>query len=341
MANVHDSPEVIVSLEQAAARGGARATPLAVRLGPGLHALVGTPADGTEEIAPLVGGVVPAATGRVRVAGRDPSRTPALRARIGVMLATPLLPHCHTVADLLSLVAQVRGTRGADALSELGLSHWRARTLASLSPCDRRALELVLAVSVPEPLAIVLTEPGAGVSSIDRDALGRVLVRAAASGASVIVTTASVNDAVELAQTVHMLEKGRIVRSVPVSEKGGLVPGMGIELCVEIDLARAFVAELTSDPAVSGVDWNEAARPSVVLVRGADVDQVALAVARAAAMTGGHVRSIAPIAPGLDEVRAASAGLALAAYHAAYAAYAAYATPWVDAAQKAATARRG
>jgi hypothetical protein len=74
----------------------------------------------------------------------------------------------------------------------------------------------------------------------------------------------------------------------------------------------------------------------VVTVRGANIDRTALAVARAAAMTGGKVRSIAPVAPGLDEVRAASAGLALAAYHAAYAAYAAYATPWVSAAQKAA-----
>jgi ABC-type multidrug transport system ATPase subunit len=276
-----------------------------------------------------------------------------MRARIGVTLETPLLPPARKVRDLLALVARTRtgadGQRpaltGADvqgqahALATLGLEHWNDRKLGSLSARELRTLELVLALDTPRPVAMVLTEPGAGVTSIDRDALRTLLARAAAGGACVVVATASVSDALELAQVVHMLEAGRIVRSVPVDKTGSLVPGRGIELRVEIDRPRAFVAELTDDASITGIDWNQTGGPSIVSVRGEEIDEVALAVARAVAASGGKVRSIAPVAPGLDEIRAASAGLALAAYHAAYAAYTAYATPWVDAARHGASER--
>ena len=129
------------------------------------------------------------------------------------------------------------------------------------------------------------------------------------------------NDAVELADTVHVLERGTIARWVPVGDTSALVPGRGVELRVEVDLPRLLVSALADDPAVIGIDWDQHGHRSVLSIRGDDLDQVALAVARAATSAGANVTSIAPIAPGLDEVRAAASGLALAAYHAAYRAY--------------------
>jgi ABC-type uncharacterized transport system ATPase subunit len=168
---------------------------------------------------------------------------------------------------------------------------------------------------------LVLTEPGADIAPIDRQALRESLARAAEAGACVLIITASMNDAIELADTVHVLERGKIVRWVPVSEAAALAPGRGIELRVEVDLPRLLVSALSDDPIVTGIDWDQHGHRSILSIRGDDLDQLALAVARAATAAGASVRSIAPVAPGLDEVRAAASGLALAAYHAAYRAY--------------------
>jgi ABC-2 type transport system ATP-binding protein len=209
-----------------------------------------------------------------------------------------------------------------DALSQFGLAHWADRRFTDLPFRERRALELLIAVSTPDPIALALTEPGADTSSLDRHALRAALSRAADRGACVIVATASMGDAVELCRTIHVLDRGNIARWVPVDDAGALAPGRSVALRVEIDLPRLLVATLADDPAVVGIDWDQQDHRSTVTVRGADLDRLALAVARAAGAAGASVRSIAPVAPGLDEVRAAASGLALAAYHAAYRSYA-------------------
>lgn len=296
--------------------------PLDLSLSNGLHAVVGTPADGTLVIARLFGGVETSASGQVFVAGRDPGRDPAVRARIGVTLDTPSLPSAHLVRHLLAEVDRLRGGQGAAAaLERFGLSQWSGRTMSGLSRRELRALDLVIATSTNDPFALVLTEPGADIAPLDRQVLRETLARSAAAGACVLVITASMSDAVELADTVHVLERGQITRWVPVSETGALVPGRGIELRVEVDLPRLLVAALADDPAIIGIDWDQHGHRSVLSIRGDDLDQLALAVARAATAAGASVRSIAPVAPGLDEVRAAASGLALAAYHAAYRVY--------------------
>jgi ABC-type multidrug transport system ATPase subunit len=317
--------EAVVSLLQALPRRarGTNLAPIDLSLGAGVHAVVGTPADGTTMIAGLVGGFEPRHSGRVLVAGRDPSVDPLLRGRIGATLDVPQLPSAPRVRDLLVEVDRVRGTRiASEALDAFSLSHWADRKISTLSRWETRALDLVLALSATEPLALALTEPGADVAPLDRQVLRSALWNAAEMGACVIVATASMSDAVELAGTIHIFERGRITRWVPVDETGALLPGRGIELRVEVDLPRLLVAALADEPSVVGIDWDEQRHRSLLSIRGADLDRMALALARAAIASGASVRSIAPVAPQLDEVRAAASGLALAAYHAAYQQYA-------------------
>jgi oleandomycin transport system ATP-binding protein len=270
-------------------------------------------------VAKLLGGFESPASGRVLVAGRNPARDPLVRGHIGATLDVPCLPAARRVRDLLADVDGWRGARTASGtLGALGLAHWAERRVASLSRWEARALELVLAVSTTEPFAIVLTEPGADVAPVDRQVLRATLWSTAAAGACVIVVTASMSEAIELAGTIHVFERGRVARWVPVDETGALMPGRGIELRVEVDLPRLLVAALADDPAIIGIDWDEQRHRSLLSIRGADLDRLALAVARATVESGASVRSIAPLAPQLDEVRAAASGLALAAYHAAY-----------------------
>ena len=291
-------PVPLVTLHGARPRnmGGATAS-LDFILGAGLHAIVGTPDDGTLAIAGQVSGLEPRSAGDVSVRGGDPWRDPAVRRSIG---ATFLKSHLPTMGRVGALLAQIDGLRGGDhasrGLARLGLAQWHDRKLVTMSPRELRALELVVAVSTPAPAALVLTEPGADIAPLDWQGLRESLLEARAAGACVIVVTASMSDAVELTETLHLFERGRIVRWVPADQMGALVPGRGIELRVEVDYPRLIVAPLTDDPDVTGIGWDQEGRKSVLSVRGEDVDCVALAVARAALATGTNVRAIAPVA---------------------------------------------
>jgi ABC-2 type transport system ATP-binding protein len=324
-----DTSVPIVALRGALSRSDRRSNlPLLDwALGPGVHAVVGQPDDGTLAIAKLLGGIELSAVGHVVVAGRDPSRDPSLRAHIGVTLELPRIPPVGRIREYLRQVSAVRGDRieWSRVLGDFGLSHWIGRRMSDLSLPEARTLEIVVAATTPEPFALAFTEPCADVSPYDHQALREALLRAADAGACVIVATASTADAVELATTIQILERGRITRWVPVDESGALVPGSGSALRIEVDLARLLVATLADDPAVTGLDWSPEGHHSALTVRGDDIDPLALAVARAAIASGVNVRAISLAAPGLDEIRAASSGLALAAYHAAYQSY--YARP--------------
>ena len=171
----------IVLLRQALLRRARwlHGVPLELSLGAGVHALVGTPADGTLDIARLVGGFDPTRSGQVLVAGRDPREDPVVRARIGVTLDVPRLPIAKRVGQLLHEVDALRGTPSATgALGALGLAHWAERKLGSLSPWEVRALDLAIAMSTSDPVALVLTEPGADMAPFDRQALRESLARA-------------------------------------------------------------------------------------------------------------------------------------------------------------------
>jgi len=291
--------------------------PVTLALPPGLHAILGTPTDGTTSIAELVGGMARPRAGQVLVAGREPYREPSLRARIGVTLAPPSLPDVGTVERLLRICMETRGGDARAMLERLGLAPLATRRITSLTPDEARAVELAIALATPNPLVLALTEPFANTAGADRGAVTEAMQHAAAAGAAVLAMTASVADAADLGGQVHLFERGVVTRtlsSLAVAE----LPGSEAALRVTTNDPRALAAALTDLETVRSVTWDEARGLSFVTVRGPDLDRVGFAVARAAQRAGARIYAIQSITPGLEEVRAAASGLALAAYHAAY-----------------------
>ncbi len=296
-------------------------TGASIALGPGVHAFLGTPEDGTLALADLVTGARAPLRGRVTVAGRDPARTPYLRARIGVLPAEPRLLAARTVRDAVRLALRARGETGDrfDAiLDPLGLSHLQARVPRSLAFAEQRAVELALAVSTPAPMLLALHEPLADVAMPRLDLLPLRLREAAAAGACVLLTTSSPADARALADHVVLLHKGVIAREARGG--AGLVLGDDVTLRVWIEPraagaspgsgARALVAALALRPEVRAVSWRETAgEPSVVEVRGDHAEACALAVIESALATGVEIEALIEEAPALGDVRVATEAL--------------------------------
>lgn len=296
--------------------------------GRGAHAVLGAPEDGTLALAELLAGRAAPLAGRVLVAGRDPFRSAATRARIGVLPLAPELPDGDSVASSIGVALRARGEpaeRAAALLEPFGLAPLLARRRASLSFAEARAIELALALTTPAPLLICAVEPFAEVA-VPSPAQVRERLRAlSAGGACVVVITSSTADARALAEHIHVLDRGAIVRTEPgdgerlAHAPRTAAPGAGereVEMLVHLHErapgapgARAIAAALARSPAVRAGAWEQGpvGASSTVRIRTADKDAAALAILDAAAREDVEIAAIASPAPSMHDVRAATA----------------------------------
>ncbi|WP_437649667.1 ABC transporter ATP-binding protein [Sorangium sp. So ce362] len=300
----------------------------AAALGPGVHAVLGAPEDGTLALAEVLAGRAAPLAGRVLVAGRDPFRSAATRARIGVLSIAPELPDGASVASCMSVALRARGAPASSAaalLDPLGLAPLLARRRASLSFAEARAIGLSLALGVPQPLLLCLVEPFADVA-VSSPAPVRERLRAlAADGACVVLITSSTVDASALADRIHVLDRGVVARTEPgdgerlAGAPSSAAPGAGgaeVELHVLVHErapgapgARALAAALAGSPAVRAGAWEQGPveASSALRIRAADREAAALAILDAAAREDVTLIAISSPAPSLHDVRAATA----------------------------------
>ncbi len=295
---------------------------------PGLHLVVGAPADGSAELVELLAGVCAPRRGSVRVDGADVYRDPASRRRIGALLAVERLPGGDTVKRVVARVLALRGAAGGSAthvLEACGLAAWSSRRTGTLSPLERRAIALALALSVEDPRLLALFEPLA--AGVERARVLASIREHVTRGACVVCVTGSARDAAEMSGTVWLLERGTFTRRPQPPLARDLAPGIVPDLIVRTSDPRRLGARIAIDAAISGVDWDERVAPNELRVRGVDPDAVALAVMRAAHEGDIHIDAITQTLPALELVQAATAGLARGAYDAAYRAYVGAARP--------------
>jgi len=293
----------------------------------GVYVVLGSEADGTSMLIGLLGGLWSPRRGSVRIDGADPCRTPAARRRIGLLLGEEALPPAASLGDAIDRALRLRaGTGSAEkVLDLLGLSAWKSRRVESLTAAERRSAALGLALSQPEPAGLFLHEPLATSPAVDRARVCQLVAEHAGGGSIVVCTTSSPRDAAALGGMVLLLDRGQLVRSAAAPLATELAPGTALDLWIRTSDPRRLATELAGAPAVSGVDWDDAATPGQLRVRGPDPQALALAVVRAAGAAKLSIEAIVPGLPGLALARAASDGIARAAYDAAQrAAYEAY-----------------
>ncbi|WP_437680621.1 ATP-binding cassette domain-containing protein [Sorangium sp. So ce131] len=326
-----DAPVVLLEGVRARDHAGEAGRPrgslfgAAAALGPGVHAILGAPEDGTLAIAELLAGRAPPLAGRVLVGGRDPFRSAATRARIGVLSAAPELPDAASVASSMAMALRVRdepAARAAALLEPLGVAPLLARRRASLSFAEARAVELALALGLPAPLLICLVEPFAEVAVPSPEPVRERLRALAADGACVVLITSSTVDARALADHIHVLDHGVIARTEPghgdrlagPPRPGAAMPEAELFVLVherapDAPGARALTAALAASPAVRAGAWERgpADVSSTVRVRTADREAAALAILDAAAREDVAIVAISSLAPSMRDVRAATA----------------------------------
>ncbi|MET8474563.1 ATP-binding cassette domain-containing protein [Streptomyces sp. NPDC004856] len=199
-------------------RGVVRHVSVGVRRGE-VAAVVGANGAGKSTLFHCLAGTVRPDAGRVRLDGRDVTRLPAhARTRRGIartfqqLAVFPTL----TVAENIRVGAdhgRVRDPAATPRLLRLLDLRGEQRT-DGLPTGTLRRIELARALA-GDPRVLLLDEPTAGLDPAEVAALSRLLRALAADGVAVLVVEHDLDLVAELADTVHVMAAGRIVRSGP------------------------------------------------------------------------------------------------------------------------------
>ena len=165
--------------------------------------------------------------GRVRVLGQDPWRaSPALRARVGVVLQDGGLPTGARPLDVLRHVSRLHADPRdvGELASLLGLTDVRARTVRRLSGGQRQRLALACAL-VGRPEVLFLDEPSAGLDPQSRHAVWDLVRAEREAGVAVVLTTHDMDEAERLADAVVVVDAGRVIAAGSPAQLTGAANG--------------------------------------------------------------------------------------------------------------------
>jgi branched-chain amino acid transport system ATP-binding protein len=195
-------------------------------------ALVGPNGAGKSTVARVATGLVPAISGRVLVGGEEVTHWPAWRiARLGVAHAPegrPVFARLDVEDNLLLTFRRGAGRREAGEALERAYERFpklrdRRRQLAgTLSGGEQRMLALARVLAVP-PRLLVVDELSLGLAPRVAEDVFRALAEERAAGTALLIVEQQVPRALELADDVVILQKGRVVHAGAVAELGELV----------------------------------------------------------------------------------------------------------------------
>jgi ABC-2 type transport system ATP-binding protein len=156
--------------------------------------------------------------GTVRVLGMDPAAQPTrLRARIGIVLQECGFPRQAKVAELIGIWRDYypKPRSLEELLGVVGLTNDANQQVRKLSGGQRRRLDLALALA-GDPDLVFLDEPTTGFDPESRRRCWAAIENLRALGKTIVLTTHYLDEAEKLADSVAILQDGRVQVVGPV-----------------------------------------------------------------------------------------------------------------------------
>ncbi|MFD6098930.1 ATP-binding cassette domain-containing protein [Nocardiopsis flavescens] len=279
---------------------------LAVRPGT-VHALLGPNGAGKTTAVRAMATLVRFDAGRVRVAGCDvASESRRVRERIGLTGQYAALDevlggrrNLEMFARLHHLRPGAARARAAELLERFGLADAAERPVRQYSGGMRRRLDLAASL-ILDPRVLFLDEPTTGLDPRSRAEVWRAVRDLVDRGTTVLLTTQYLEEADRLADTVSVVEAGRVIAEGPPEELKRRVGGSRVEVVVadpsEVDKAAEVLGRVCGAPLDVDPDTQTVRAP--VGGRGSELAKVVRALDEA----GLEVEDIALRRPSLDEV---------------------------------------
>ncbi|WP_242504481.1 ABC transporter ATP-binding protein [Promicromonospora panici] len=180
----------------------------------GLHALLGLPDSGKTTALRLLTGLARADAGAIKIFGVPvPDGLPGLVGRIGAVVGEPGFQPWLSGRRNLGLLASVAGvprTRVDEVLTRVVLADRAKAAYGTYSAEEESRLALAAAL-LRDPDLLVLDEPSAGLDAVGTREIRQALRRLADQGKTVLVATGVLTEAQQIADTVTVLDRGRVL----------------------------------------------------------------------------------------------------------------------------------
>jgi ABC-2 type transport system ATP-binding protein len=206
--------------------------------------LVGPNGAGKTTTLRCLSGIVPPASGTITIAGFDLAANPVeAKRRLAFVPDEPRLFEHLTAWDHVLVMARLYNTadgaeRGAALLLEFGLADRRDAYPAELSRGMKQKLLAALAL-LHRPEALVLDEPLTGLDPAAMRQFKDVILRTAAGGAAVLVSSHMLHLVEEICPRVLILQHGRALLAGTLDEIRAGLPGVEAEAGLEEIFLRA------------------------------------------------------------------------------------------------------
>ena len=269
--------------------------------------LLGPNGAGKTTVVRILATLLRPAAGSARVAGLDVVRqAAAVRRQIGLSGQYAAVDPYLTGRENLQMIGRLSGLgralarrRAGELLDTFDLTGAADRGLRGYSGGMRRRLD-VAASLVARPSVLFLDEPTTGLDPRGRIGLWQTIAALTAQGTTVLLTTQYMEEADQLADSIVVIDAGRVIATGTSNELKAQVGGDRLELHgapgVDPGALAAAVAELGSGPPVVDTDDGRVVLPV------ADGPGVLGDVVARLAATGLQVTDVALRRPSLDDV---------------------------------------
>jgi ABC-2 type transport system ATP-binding protein len=254
-----------------------------------VFALLGPNGAGKTTMVRILATLTEADAGHARVAGFDVRRErSAVRRRISLTGQFAALDEAQTGEENLRMMgrlARLSGpearSRAAELIGRFDLSAAARRRVGTYSGGMRRRLDIAASL-VGRPSVIFLDEPSTGLDLQSRLAMWQVVEGLAARGVTVFLTTQNLEEAERLAETIAVLDGGRVIAQGTAAELKRRVAAQRLDLtCSDrgafAEVSRHFAGRASRRDGASltlGVPTDGSAAQVRALLDAADPDRV-------------------------------------------------------------------
>ena len=272
-------------------------------LQPGITGLLGANGAGKSTLIKLASGQLRPSLGAVQIAGR-PAWSTAAKWQLGYSPDINSFYEEMTGEEFVQTLVLLNGysrsearQRTTDALREVGMLDRKDRRLAGCSHGMRQRIKLAQAL-VHDPPLLLLDEPLSGIDPGGRREINELLFRLAERGKTILVSSHILVEIEQLAHSILMLSRGRLVASGTLAEIQTLLARRRTAVEIVARPVRRLAGCLAQAAHVEGVEIHGDA----VVVRTRDAAELFALVNRLALDDGIEILKMQPLDTGAEAV---------------------------------------
>ncbi|HEX6059857.1 MAG TPA: ABC transporter ATP-binding protein [Gemmatimonadaceae bacterium] len=272
-------------------------------IGPGITGLLGPNGAGKTTLLRMITGLAEASSGTVTMFGEPVRDNPPLYRRIGVMSEHETVYGFMTGREFVRMMARLRGVRDVEqatdrAIAFVDLAESQHRPMEGYSRGMRQRMRLA-GTLVHDPEVLILDEPLNGADPRQRVHFKRLLLRLAAEGRTIVLSSHILEEVEELADTVLLVVNGKLAASGGFRAIRAALNQRPYHVRVLCDDPRGLAAAVVAIPTVDAVHVDP---DGAVVVLSRNVLDLQVALPRLAQARGIRLRRVEPLDDSLESV---------------------------------------